>query len=245
MKKTKNWKKIFLRTIIIIISIVIVLFIVLFIYSSNPYTALPEMQEQIDLLSDSGFERTENSRSIQYTVTDPIKNVIFIPGGLVTPNSYEYLAVRIALAGYDVTIIKPYFYLAIFTPNQAEKYFSDDLDDVVIGHSLGGVTASIVSSGNEQVSAVVMLGSYPIQDLTDKDTLIITAEYDIAMDQEAFDKSLVYVNDQSEILNIEDGNHAQFGWYGPQKGDGAANIDTLTQQNETAQDIIDFLGGLD
>lgn len=43
------------------------------------------------------------------------------------------------------------------------------------------------------------------------------------------------------IVEIEGGNHAQFGNYGPQKGDLPATISTQEQQRQTAEAIEAFL----
>jgi hypothetical protein len=40
---------------------------------------------------------------------------------------------------------------------------------------------------------------------------------------------------------IEGGNHAYFGMYGEQKGDGAATITNLEQITTTANYIIEFI----
>jgi len=44
---------------------------------------------------------------------------------------------------------------------------------------------------------------------------------------------------------IEGGNHAQFGNYGAQKGDGAASISAEEQQNFTADQIDIFIDGFE
>ncbi|MBQ6398058.1 MAG: carboxymethylenebutenolidase, partial [Oscillospiraceae bacterium] len=44
------------------------------------------------------------------------------------------------------------------------------------------------------------------------------------------------------VYVIEGGNHAQFGSYGTQKGDGAALIPPEQQWDETAADILATLG---
>ena len=86
----------------------------------------------------------------------------------------------------------------------------------------------MVASNNDDISQVILLGSYPIKDVTDKEVIIITAEHDEGMDPVSFEESLQFVNDETYfIYNIVGGNHAQFGWYGPQKGDGEAEISTI------------------
>lgn len=229
------------RIALAILAVIVIFFVALTIYASNPYQPLDEMSEAIEQLDTTTLERYEDFDEIRYRVESPKKQILFMPGGLVKPQSYEYLAIQLALSGYDVTIFKPFFHLAILTPNYAKRFLSQELDNVVIGHSLGGVVSSIISSDNDLVSTVILLGSYPIKTLMDKDVLFITAEFDINMNQEEFDASLDYVNDDAEIFNILGGNHAQFGWYGPQKGDGVAVIDTLTQQDIVVEKILEFI----
>ena len=224
-----------------IIALFTLLFAGLAIYSTTSYEALSEMDDAIATLDLTDVVKLETRTYIKYSVTDPKSNIIFIPGGLVSFDSYSYLAAGLAEQGHNVTIIKVLFNLAILTPNTAKKFIDVSLENVLIGHSLGGVVASMVASGNEDISKIILLGSYPIKDITGQETLIITAEFDIAMDQEKFDDSLKYVNDQHVIFEIEGGNHAQFGWYGPQKGDGTASISTYEQQNIVLDKILEFL----
>lgn len=234
--------KIVKRVGMILVGLFAVLVIALAVYARNPYTALPEMNDAIDDLDTSMVTVYEDWDEIKYTVTNPQKNIVIIPGGLVTPDSYSFLAISIAKEGYNVTISKAPFNLAILAPNYAKRFLSDELENVIIGHSLGGVVGSMLASGRDEVTQVIMMGSYPIQDLTDKETLMITAEFDLGMDPEAFDSSLEYVNSENIIFPITGGNHAQFGWYGPQKGDGEAVLTTLEQQLIVIEQIILFIG---
>lgn len=228
-------------TVFVILAIFFLGFGSLLIYSSNSYEALEEMNETIDLQNYDQVTVTNSEEAIYFIVDNPTANIIFVPGGLVEPDSYSYLAIEIANNGYNVTIAKVAFNLAILTPNKSKDFIDDSLNNYIIGHSLGGVTASIVANQSESISKVILLGSYPIRDISDKDTLIITAEFDIAMNQESFLDSLENVNSNNIIYEISGGNHAQFGWYGAQKGDGTAKIDTLTQQNIIIKEILDFI----
>ena len=234
-------KKIIKWTFIVFITIFVLLLIALKIYSTTSYEPLDEMYNQLDLIQDDSIERYDDFDEIRYTVDNPIKNIIFVTGGLVEPESYEYLAYNLALNGYNVTITKPLFNLAILTPNYASRFIDEDLDNVIIGHSLGGVVGSMVANKNSEISTVILMGSYPINDVSDKDVLIISAEYDEGMDPDAFEASFKYLNEEAEFYHIEEGNHAQFGWYGPQKGDGEATISTLEQQTIVVNQIIDYL----
>jgi hypothetical protein len=233
-------KKILKNILIGIIAIIVILFIALVIYSRNSYTALDAMDDAIDLVDDSEVTFYEDKDEIRYSVENPIKNIIFIPGGLVTPDSYKYLAISLAIEGYEVVIAKAPFNLAILNPFIGKEFLSDEVDNVIIGHSLGGITASSVFSGNDNVDVMIFLGSYPIKDVYEMDVLYVNAEFDLGMDPEALGDSYKHAHDSLNMF-IEGGNHAQYGWYGPQKGDGIAEISTLTQQNIVVSYILGFI----
>jgi hypothetical protein len=44
--------------------------------------------------------------------------------------------------------------------------------------------------------------------------------------------------EDTKYIVIEGGNHPQFGYYGPQKGDGKASISLLEQQKITVDEIL-------
>lgn len=221
--------------------LVIGVLIFLSLYSNNAYVPIAEQATAIDALDTTMVTRTDASTSIQFTVDNPIRQIVFLPGGLVEAESYEYLAYSLAIEGYNVTIFKPFFNLAIITPNYAKRFLSDDLDNVVIGHSLGGTVASLLASGRDSISTVIFLASYPIQDLTDKEVLLITAEFDGLLDMQAVEDSVIDVPEDTVYYNIIGGNHAQFGWYGEQLDDNTATITTQEQQDLIIEQILLFL----
>jgi pimeloyl-ACP methyl ester carboxylesterase len=45
-------------------------------------------------------------------------------------------------------------------------------------------------------------------------------------------------------VEIDGGNHAQFGWYGPQTGDGLASVSRAEQQSQAVQATIALLRSL-
>ena len=164
---------------------------------------------------------------------------MFIPGGKVVPGSYQYLANELAGSGYKVTIVKPLLNLAILQPNQASKFLEEDKTNVVVGHSLGGVVASMITAKND-VDYLIMMGAYNINPITDAQTLVITAEYDIQLDLDAYEENVATIDHLTEY-EIMGGNHAYFGFYGEQRGDGTATITTIEQQDEIVTVILDFL----
>ncbi len=237
----KKKLNIFIKIGLSLVFIVTLLVISLWIYSSFSYEPSDEMYDYIDMLDMDQIVIEENTFSITYTNNQPLRHIIIIPGGLVSPDSYKFLASILALSNNNVTIVKPLFNLAILSPNQAARYIDEDLDNVIVGHSLGGVVASMVAAKHDDISTVILLGSYSTVDLTDKNVLLITASNDLVLDQENFDNSQINYNDQVEIVIIDGGNHAGFGFYGPQSSDGEATITTQTQQSLIQEKISLYL----
>ncbi len=214
--------------------------IVLIIYSFDYYRVNEEMYLEVQYVDVSNIEVNEDNDQISYTVAHPQNNIIIIPGGKVDSYAYEYLAYNLALEGNNVTIYKPYLHLAIIFPNHASRFVDENLNNVIIGHSLGGVVASIIASNNEEITEVVLMASYSTNDLTEKDVLLLTGEYDNVMLEEEYEESKSNYDNYSEFM-IEGGNHAQFGWYGEQADDGEATITTKQQQDIVIEKIIEFI----
>ena len=234
MKRVLKW------TGIVLGGIVVLMVAGLAVYASTAYEAEEAMYNAIDDLALTAVDVEEDMDEIRFTVNDPIANVVIIPGGLVDADAYRYLGAKLAEAGYDVTIFKTLFHLAILTPNYAARFLSDDLDNIVIGHSLGGTVGSIVASGDDRVSTVVLLGSYAFRDLSDKDVLLITGENDLVLDMDAYEEAKSLVSDPTEY-EIQGGNHAGFGWYGEQDGDGDATITSKEQLDAVVLLILNHL----
>jgi hypothetical protein len=213
----------------------------LFIYTRDSYEPLEQMYDEISLLNLEDIEIIDDIDQLSYFVDQPKKNIVIIPGGKVKPESYTYLAIMLALEGYDVTIVKTVFNLAILTPNYGSRFLKDDIDNVVIGHSLGGTVASMFSSEDNRVKDIIFLASYPISDVSDKHVLIITGQYDLVLDQKNISESEALLPEDHVVYEITGGNHAQFGWYGEQKGDGTSTITTKEQQDVIINQIIDFI----
>lgn len=223
-----------------ILLLIIGFILVLVIYSLNYYHVSEEMYTEIDQLEISEITKYSDFDEISYKVVNPKNNIIFIPGGKVEAEAYEYLAYNLALDGNNVTIYKPYLHLAIVFPNSASRFIEEDMNNILIGHSLGGVVSAMLAEKNEEIEQVILLGSYASVDLTDKEVLLISAELDTVMVREEYVAAYTYYDAYSEY-EIAGGNHAQFGWYGEQDGDSEASISTLEQQNIIIQKIIEFI----
>ena len=161
--------------------------------------------------------------------------------------SYLPLMEKISEAGYTCILVKMPFNLAVFNVNAAEKIikeFPDITNWYIGGHSLGGAMASSFAGNNtEKLKGLVLLGAYPASDLssTRLALLSIYGEHDQVLNKDKFEKNKAYAPEDTLYIEIPGGNHAYFGSYGQQQGDGAAAITNEEQQGLTAEAIIEFI----
>ncbi|WP_162163863.1 alpha/beta hydrolase [Acholeplasma hippikon] len=234
MKRIIKW------TVISIASLFLLLIVGLTIYASNAYKPLDEMYEAIEQLDTSSITVKETFDSYQLTVNHPKGQIVIIPGGLVYTESYLFLAYNLSLKGYNVTVAKALFHLSILTPNYTKKFLSNTLPNIIIGHSLGGTVAGMIAHDNTKVDHLILLASYTTTQIKHASVLLITAENDLVLNKSAYDNSLSNYETYTEI-KIEGGNHAGFGWYGNQKGDGIGTITTKNQQQQVIDLITEYL----
>lgn len=175
--------------------------------------------------------------------------LIFYQGALVESASYSIWAEKVAEAGFSVYLVKEPLNLAVLGQNKAKQVVrSNHLSNYVIGgHSLGGVMASrfAAEQDNNAVKGVFFLASYP-----DKkgslakfkgQVLSLTGTVDGVLNWQAYDQAKKYLPEQTVFEEIKGGNHAGFGSYGEQKGDKPAQINNDEQQQEVADQLIDWI----
>ena len=71
--------------------------------------------------------------------------------------------------------------------------------------------------------------------------LLAAGTNDQVLNRDKYEQSRDLLPSNVTELTIEGGNHAQFGNYGPQAGDGEATVPESEQQQVTAQAIRDAL----
>ncbi len=162
---------------------------------------------------------------------------IFYPGGKVEESAYLPLLNQLREGGITCVLVKMPFRLAVFSINAADSVF-DAVPSVsrwfIGGHSLGGAMASSYVEGNEdQLAGLILLGAYPVND-SPIATLCIYGSEDIQLDK-------TKLEGVKNVIEIAGGNHAQFGNYGLQEGDGTATISREDQQAQATEAILSFL----
>jgi len=176
---------------------------------------------------------------------------LFFPGARVRPEAYiDHLAL-VAREGFRVVIVRLPFDLAILAPRRGEHVLRELGEAgartwVVGGHSLGGVVAAgAARRGDPRIVGLVLFASYPADSgsLADRNIPVLSlyASGDgLATPDEIRDRARLLPADTRYVL-IEGGNHAGFGSYGPQRGDGVARISPRVQHGTSAAEIVRFL----
>jgi dienelactone hydrolase len=234
----------------ILLGIVFLILLSFFGFTYWAYTPLGPANAALDSLLDTGNVSVTVTNRIIFTPSETLDTgFIFYPGGHVDPRSYSGVAHQIADQGYLVIIPKMPFNLAVIDKRAAVKIIADypEIDNWVIGgHSLGGaMAASLVYDEPEMFKGLVLMAAYPpknnnISSLDLHVTVLYGSNDQIATPSEIEQSLRLLPFDAQEIL-IEGGNHAQFGDYGVQNGDGAATIRPDEQQRIIIEAIINSL----
>jgi len=102
---------------------------------------------------------------------------------------------------------------------------------------------------NDQIDGLVFWASYPASsnDFSGSAMKVtsIYATLDGLATQDKIDASRKLLPADTTWVKIVGGNHAQFGWYGPQTGDNPATISRLEQQAQAVQSTLELLNSVD
>lgn len=207
---------------------------VFFWYVSDYYRAEDVALEV--LAQDSGITVQDNLTILSPTSpTDTA--IIFYPGAKVEAEAYLPLLDQIRQTGVACILVHMPFRMAIFDSDAAEAViaqFPEFQHWYIAGHSMGGAMASKFASDHpDQVDGLILMGAYIYGDYPDEKTLTIYGSLNQSVED--------HIDYTENIVEIEGGNHAQFGNYGPQKGDLPATISAEEQQAQTVAAIEAFL----
>ena len=175
--------------------------------------------------------------------------LIFYPGGKVAVEAYAPLMKSLAEEGITCVLLEMPLNLAVLDSNAAEG-IDEILPNVerwyVGGHSLGGaMAASYAAEHVEEVEGLILLAAYSTKDLTNSglDVISIYGSEDQVLNRQSYEQNRTNLPDNAVEVIIEGGNHAQFGDYGVQEGDGTATIGGEEQLNQTKEKIAHFIFG--
>ncbi len=104
------------------------------------------------------------------------------------------------------------------------------------------MAASYASKSNGRVDGLVLLAAYSPVDISSGGLRVLSlyGSKDGVLNRKSYLKNKVNLPANLTETVLQGGNHAGFGCYGPQQGDGKADITSEQQQTDTAQAIAEF-----
>ena len=241
-KRKKRWG---LRALLLTFLLILLLTGIFFGYVSVYYHA--DEAALAALRSDGAVTVTQTETGWFFDGPSESDALIVYPGGKVEETAYAPLLRQIADGQMDVFLLKDPFRLAVLSPGKAGDVMASRsyANWYVGGHSLGGVMAADFAAKHAaELRGLVLLASYPTGDLAPSlRVLSISGSEDGVLDRQKLEAGIQYLPAGTVIQVIPGGNHAQFGSYGPQKGDGTALISPTEQWAETAALIGEVFGG--
>ena len=218
------------------------------------YTPLgPEPEALAAMQSGNGINVVE-SPYLSFTPAGilPTTGFIIYPGGRVDYRSYAPTARAIAEQGYLAVIVPMPFNLAVFGSGRATGAMAAHPEITrwaIGGHSLGGaMSAAYIYNNPDAVEGLALWAAYPAgnNSLVDRNTVVtsISASSDGLATPDKIEASRPLLPPHTTWVVIEGGNHAGFGYYGPQRGDGEAALPREQQQRQTVDATVQMLRSL-
>lgn len=175
--------------------------------------------------------------------------IVFYPGGKVEAESYAPLMTALAREGILTVLVPMPANLAVLDTDAAEgvvEQYNYIEGWYMAGHSLGGsMAASYLAeqTDSDYYEGLILLAAYSTEDLSKNtlDVLSIYGDQDKVLNKEKYEKYFPNLPaDYTHEEIIKGGNHAQFGDYGEQDGDGKAKISAKEQIARTVEAIKVF-----
>ncbi len=245
MRKLKRW----LGLLFLLLLMALVGFVV---WASMPSSPMPEALAALQSDAQVGVE-VKPWLIFSPLDGEPDAGLILYPGGRVDPRAYAPTAHAIAAEGYLVVIVPMPLNLAVFGSSRAAEVlaaFPEVERWALGGHSLGGAMAARFAHRRPSaVQGLVLWASYPSasDDLSARELAVVSiyGTRDGLATEEEIAASRPFLPAETRWVAIVGGNHAQFGWYGPQSGDNPATISRQAQQQEVVAATLTLLTDLE
>ena len=235
------------KGLLIALAVFLVIAVVFGLYAGDYYHAELEAIQELSLeVEYEKMERLEDG-SLVFCPAEYDSAVIFYPGGKVEALAYIPLMEHCAREGVLAVLMPMPFNLAVLAKDAAAsipEQFPEVEHWYMAGHSLGGsMAASFAAENTAWVEGLILLAAYSTEPL-EIPVLSIRGSEDRVLNMEKYEKYRTNLPADLEEHILEGGNHAGFGFYGPQEGDGTATISSREQIAGTAERIGAFIAGL-
>ncbi|WP_285730288.1 alpha/beta hydrolase [Nocardiopsis sp. ATB16-24] len=221
------------------------------VWASTPYEAEPEALREATA---SGVEVSVDGDVVIAPVEGGAEaGVVFYPGARVAPEAYvASWAPIVAETSVLVVIPRMPLNLAVFDPDLAASVIAEGIGGVdewyVGGHSLGGAMAASYVGGRtpDTVRGLVLWGSYATEGARlsgrdDLEVVSVSGSRDGLSTPTAVRERRDLLPGDALVHEIEGMNHAQFGAYGDQSGDGVPEIDDEEARRALVEVMSAFL----
>lgn len=217
-----------------------VLFLLLTLLCCNPYRY---HAEDADLQSDASVTVQAVRGGVLFDGPGDTDALVFYPGAQVEETAYAPLLRSLAAAGVDCFAVKMPLGYAFLGINRAKTLMAqyDYTRWFLAGHSLGGAMAAFFAATHKDaLSGLILLGAYSANDLSDAafPVLYVYGSNDTVLTRKKLDAGLRKSAPDTRVAELDGGNHANFGAYGKQKGDGTATLPRETQIAQTVKEIL-------
>ena len=226
---------------------VIILLIAMGIYIGDYYKASDMALGSISNPANGIIVSEESNEMIVFEPKGTTTGLIFYPGGKVEYKAYAPLMEALAENGILCVLVHMPANLAVLDINAADgmqERFPQIEDWYIGGHSLGGaMAASYLSEHEETYEGLLLLASYSTEDFRDSGlrVLSIYGSEDQVLNADKYASNKENLPDDFEEVIIQGGNHAYFGSYGEQEGDGEPTISNETQIQVTVDAVLEFM----
>lgn len=205
--------------------------------------------ETLNLVSENGVNVEKHHRYIYFDSGKSDTLLIFYPGGAVDYLSYVPLMEKFSEAGIDCALLRVPFNFAILLGTKTARYpdraLSKKYKNIYLGgHSLGGVGAAYYAKRHmKKIQGLLFLASYPTKEFNNPDfkCIFVNGSNDQVLNREKWAEHSAPGKCQTFYKEIEGGNHAGFGNYGAQAGDGIATISPEEQQKQAVEFFINCI----
>jgi len=239
------------RWLWLVLLVPVVLIVGFVIWAETPLGPMPEA---LSALQSDAAVRVSTTPWLAFEPAgrEPAVGLILYPGGRIDARSYAPEAHALAAEGYLAVIAPMPFNLAVFAPDRAADViaaFPSVHHWAVGGHSLGGAMAARYACRHpEAVEGLFLWAAYPAStdDLSTRNLQVgsILGTQEGLATGGKIDASRPLLPPTTRWVSIAGGNHAGFGWYGPQPGDGATTISRQDQQSQTVAATLEMLQSL-